>query len=171
MLYDEIRTKVEKELGVKIEPGDLLTISFPYKDKDKAAVTIFDGVDEDGCEGNDYSFSAGSFRWKRTASDLCLEEDTAIELCGRVVPKTPARFTAAQATAVATDWEHNGIGKHVVVALEIIQSRANAGYFQATVPNPPSFEADWDGYVEIMKSLGYTLKQRGTYSHVWGWGK
>lgn len=171
MLYDEIRTKVEEELGIEMEPGDLLAISFPYKDKDKVAVFIFDGVNEDGSVSYAYSLSAGSFNWEDPECDLLLEEDTAIELCGRVVPETPARFTAAQAIAIATDWEHNGIGEHVDEALKEIQRRAKAGYFQATISDPPSFEANWDVYVEIMKSLGYILKQRGTYSHVWGWGK
>ena len=171
MLYDEIRTKVEEELGIEMESGDLLTISFPYKDKDKVAVFIFDGVNEDGSVGYAYSLSAGSFNWEDPVSDLLLEEDTTVELCGRVVSKIPARFTAAQATAVATDWEHNGIGEYVDVALEEIRSRANAGYFQATISDPPSFEANWDACVEIMKSLGYVLKQRNVYSHVWGWEK
>ena len=165
-MYEEICKALKDELYIELGPGDLLTLSFPYKNKDELLVTIFTPERDEG-ESYVYSIPDKSFNF----GVVRCETDTEIELCVKGMRRDPLerRFTAAQARAVAEDWENNNIAECVESALRVIQERAEGGYFKASLPNPLPSKVNWDGYVEVMKCLDYTLASHDMHNHVWEW--
>ena len=169
--YEKLRSQIENELCIDLEQGDLVSISFPFVDKDKVLVSIF-GTDGDSLEYS-YSLSAETFLWKKTVADddILDEVDTEIELRGKVVRRNHTRvkkFVPTRISAVAGGGESDDVREHVEKSVRTIH-KLSSDWGIVPVASPPFSEADESRYVAIMQALGYKLRERDAGYHVWRW--
>ena len=80
------------------------------------------------------------------------------------------RMTASEAYAIATKWQENKCSDYVDKALEIIEIRANQGYFTADIPDPSPNNVNRDECIKAMKELGYIFDHSWTSYIRWRWG-
>ena len=78
-------------------------------------------------------------------------------------------LTADKARAIASDWQNNEVDSYVKRALEEIERRAKAGFFNAYVTNPNATQVNKQLYEKAMSDLGYTIESNLSYGIWWEW--
>ena len=78
-------------------------------------------------------------------------------------------LTADKARAIASDWQNNEVDSYVRRALEEIERRAKAGFFNAYVTNPNATQVNKQLYEKAMCDLGYAIESNLSYGIWWEW--
>jgi hypothetical protein len=78
-------------------------------------------------------------------------------------------LTADKARVIANDWQNNEVDSYVKKALEEIERRAKAGFFNAYITNPNATQVNKRLYEKAMCDLGYSIESSLSYGIWWAW--